>query len=231
MLASSHLPNILTSLFNLSGLYLEDSEGDSRLLDALQLLPNTEKLEDLTVVMYKSVGRPPAPARSMSLSFERFSNLRSITIVGRVDLDISSPCRELGSLSSLANVSLGRETVLSTSGLSQLIDSVTLKTLAINHLEAQSSLDEPWFWQMMVDSSDEEDFENLPIQISRPQWTDEFSWEGFRKLVEKCNEKGIKITGSTLKALNLEDRFDRGDLERERIRRLEEKKNCEGGAR
>jgi hypothetical protein len=55
-----------------------------------------------------------------------------------------------------------------------------------------------------------------------------FSKEGFRKLVEKCNVKGIKITGSTLEALELEDRFDSGELERERIRRLEEKKKDAG---
>ena len=61
-----------------------------------------------------------------------------------------------------------------------------------------------------------------PNTIERPAWTSDFSREGFRKLVEKCQQKGIKLSGGSFGAFELEEQFDRRELENGIGQRFEE---------
>ncbi|GAA5963217.1 hypothetical protein JCM3765_005759 [Sporobolomyces pararoseus] len=228
ILSSSHVPIVMASLFNLAELSLEEVCGDVRLLRLVELIPSPERLQRLQVnfTNFSSTGRS-VPSPLPNVSFDRFSCLRSLSIIGRVNLCSPPFYRAIEALTCLKELTFGYDTLLSVSMLSRSIDSLKLKSLVLDQLSCTTSETDPNFWLWLPDVINEEELDRSPIEITRPGWTDDFSKEGFTNLGRKCLVKGVSLKGSTVKAFVLECRFDSGELERDRAIRLELKKKHE----
>jgi hypothetical protein len=118
ILASSCSRLLLASLSNVASLCLEDAGGNVGLLNLIQSLPNPESLRQLKIDFYNPHAALRAPIPIPTVSFESFVNLRSLSIIGRVDLTSPSFYDGLYHLSSLENLLLGTETASSISELS-----------------------------------------------------------------------------------------------------------------
>ncbi|GAA5974737.1 hypothetical protein JCM5350_001271 [Sporobolomyces pararoseus] len=228
ILSSSHIPMVMTSLFNIAELSLEQIDGNVRLLKLVKLIPNPEVLEGLHVnfddfnLSDRSKSSPP-----LNVSFDRFSNLRSLSIIGLVDLRSPAFYQDLGNLEYLEDLKFGFDTSLSVSSLSRSIDTLKLKSLVLDQFMASTSETDRTLWQLAPGYIDDDHLDRSPVEIIRPHWTDDFSKEGFKELRKKCLEKGVSLKGKTVQASDLEDRYDSGELERERAIRLEKKKKQE----
>ncbi|GAA5899017.1 uncharacterized protein JCM6883_003511 [Sporobolomyces salmoneus] len=228
--ASRNAPFLLSSAWSCSKLTLVDSDENSRVMTSIELLPNPDLLEELVVQSSTLTTR-----REVVASFSRFSNLRSLSIKGDVDLKSPSIYQDLERLSALRYLHFGHGIDLALEQLLILVPRLTLSTLKLDKLCAISSVEMPDLWALRrrrINRADDRDQDELKVEIIRPDWSNEFSREGFKKLVRTCEAAGTELRGSTLNAFRIEEKFDSGELEKERIARLQEtrRRRAEGHA-
>ncbi|GAA5971650.1 hypothetical protein JCM3765_003800 [Sporobolomyces pararoseus] len=223
-LATTGAAALSNLLPNLTKFFLKDSEGDGRLLDLVHVLPNPSKLEHLSLDYHGPSRDPSSPKYSPQKPIRRFSNLRSHSVNGRVDLRSSTFWTDVESVLHLRSLRFGYGTELSASKLCRLVGVLHLEQLEINTLSAFTSEQEAYLWSIFHGTPQNlthtQFVAQTPAQvtelgINRPSWTEDFSRDGFRKLEEKCQEKGVTLQGMTQRAFELEDRYDSGELRRE----------------
>ncbi|GAA5974731.1 hypothetical protein JCM5350_001268 [Sporobolomyces pararoseus] len=201
-LTSPHIPALLASLVNVTEVSIIDENEHSKVGGLANYLPSPGSLLQLEIVSFSDPD-PDSPSPSPTLSLKRFSNLRSLSISYAVDLRSISFHQDLGSLVHLRSLTLGFDTELSVFNLSRSLDVLNLESLVLEGLKTH------------IKKTD-------PETIERPAWTNVFSREGFRKLVEKCQQKGIKLSGGSFGAFELEEQFDRRELENGTRQRFEQ---------
>ncbi|GAA5996931.1 hypothetical protein JCM5350_003653 [Sporobolomyces pararoseus] len=226
LLTSPHISALLKSFPNLSKLFLRDRSAKPGFFDLLQAVAKPELLEELSLRCWDfDFDNATSAATSPQAIFSRFSNLRSLA----VNLELSpSLYRLLCSLRTLQHLEIGIGLEVSEREITRVIDSLDLRTLILNspdaHLNSQ-------FWdpnnkyRSLSDSEDEE--EDLEWMFEFAEWTDKLSKEGLKRLMTKCEERKIQLTGLACRALVLEKKWESGELRRERIRWLEEMENAE----
>ncbi|GAA5892825.1 uncharacterized protein JCM6883_007487 [Sporobolomyces salmoneus] len=221
--ASASSSSLLAAAQNCSKLSLIDLHGNPRLIGLVASLSKPERLEELTVESDITSDE----RRPMVLSLSCCPNLRVLSVQGNIDFRQPSFYRDLELLSSLEELHFGYATALSLDHFLISTANLNLRSLVLDNLSAWSSLDFPELFEAprrMINEDDERDQDELPVEFQGPEWTDDFRKEGFTELVRLCEAKGIELKGSTLDALRLQEQFESGELEKERMERLEAKR-------
>ena len=217
--SSNHRSSLLRCFPRLEELDLDDETGSASLLRLVTSLPDPSRLETLSIKFCKyAPGRMP-PASP--IAFNLFPSLRNLTIIGLVNLESPSFCEDLRMLP-LQRIDLGYGTGLSALGLRELLNEQAqqrcLETLVLDNILASVGYDaDPLEFLFYTHGFEDEETAHLNLRLFGPRWTDRFSKEGLVKLVRVAEQKGISVRGTAMDALRLEERFESGEVERERV--------------
>ncbi|GAA5974811.1 hypothetical protein JCM5350_001308 [Sporobolomyces pararoseus] len=213
ILASPEAENLIGSFTSVTKLSLHDRYG-SRILNKLQAVAKPELIEELTLDCVEENMNLPTSTSSLNV-FSAFPNLRSLSIRGKIDHPFYQLLQRLKTLEVLQ---FDRNMTLLETEVIRIVDSLRLKTLILDSPSASLSSQ---FWRYFPGSAPKEgQEEDLDWMFEYAEWTNEFSKEGLRRLMRRCEEKGVEIKGAACEALVLEAKWDSGEFKRERSRRF-----------
>lgn len=122
----------------------------------------------------------------------------------------------------LRQLKLGYGTKLSASGLKSLLDGsfsqLPLESLTLDNLHAYLRYNAgSRNYASYRPGKDDEDKASIALRLQGLNWTEHLSKQGLSELSKAGEEMGVSIQGRTLDALRLQEKFESGEVERERV--------------
>ncbi|GAA6029841.1 hypothetical protein JCM8097_001074 [Rhodosporidiobolus ruineniae] len=216
-LSSTHLDGksveaILRSCLNLEDLALSDGSGEADVFKLVEVLPEPERLETLTLCRcYEEEGSDDTPLADIVPFLHRTPNLKWLNLLGRVDLS-SSFFACLHDLPSLKHLEIGPQSLLFPSALLDFLTSdrrhPSLSMLTLDNIFAvRGDETDPDDWEdVWLDEAGEGPV--VPPGWLLPVWTSGWDESVVEEVRTAAENAGIEVDGSTFAAAEIEADFE-----------------------